>query len=121
MFAEDEQLFGIMAKESTSENEKTFFERMYNKQAYQPVGTVDVIMNATDNPEHIYIDREGFSEYLIGRQDKDVHYQVHVMCLAEALNVKLSEFGLKDDLRTILDWLRQLDYKGISYDYKEEQ
>ena len=119
LFKEDEQLFAEMEGRYISENEKQFFEEMHYKQIYKPVGCVDVIMDESSNENHVYIDREGFGEYIIGRRYDGAHYQIHVMCLSEALNTNMADIGLEASI-TLLEWLRMRDYNNILYNSKDE-
>ena len=119
LFKEDERLFADMEGRYISENEKQFFEEMHYKQIYKPVGCVDVIMDESSNEDNVYIDREGFGEYIIGRRCNGEHYQIHVMCLSEALNTNMTHLGLENSI-TLLEWLRMRDYNNISYNNKDE-
>lgn len=111
LFPADAHLFKEMAGNYTSDNEKKFFETMKYKEENEPVGTQDILFLENSNEDGIYFIREGFCEYLIGAR-----YGVHVMPLADALQVNLKDLGCVNKNMTLLDWLRQRDYKGISYD-----
>lgn len=74
----------------------------------------DLIMSENDNAEGIYIVREVFDEYVIGCA-KYIENEAHVMNLSEALNISLSEIGIRGKNMTIFEWLRSVNYKGISY------
>lgn len=114
----DEALFERMKGHYTSKKEIEFFERMRDKEEWVLTVSNDLILYELDNPDHIYIVRCEFEEYIIGHSTEG-HYdeECHAMCLADALNVNLKELGFISDDITLLPWLRNRDYAGVQYDH----
>lgn len=110
----DKELFATMRKCSISNEEFNFFQNMQYKEEYEVTLSNDLIMSENDNAEGIYIVREVFDEYVIGCA-KYIENETHVMNLSEALNISLSEIGIRGKNMTIFEWLRSVNYKGISY------
>ena len=119
--SQDEELFSRMEKESISKNEESFFAAMMKKeQEEMPVSVFDVIMDSNNNPDGIFIDKRYHSEYKIGRFFDGVLrvLPVYPISLSEALGVNL--VNLLDKDITLWQWLRDIDYVGVSYDYPWE-
>lgn len=117
LWKEDYELFDSMEGHYVSENEKTFFEKMRHKMEYEITVSNDLIMSEFDNDDHIYILRCVYEEIVVGHGLPN-HYdeECHVMTLAEALNSNLKELGFLERDVTLLEWLRERDYKDIRYD-----
>ena len=113
-----------MQTDSLTDNERTFFARMLDKESEeQPTMVFDVIMDAPDNDDHLFIVKQYSSEYKIGVKDKS---QKDYKCL-DILPTSLSE-ALSCDLYELIghhvslhEWLRERDYQGINYDYPWEE
>jgi len=105
-----------------SENEKRFFKTQRFKEEYVPTGMNDLVMHESSNQDCIYIVRLALSEYVIGHE-KVGHYdeEVHVMNLAEALNVNLKQAGFIEQNITLWEWLRARDYAGVEYDHNYDE
>lgn len=112
----DRELFATMKINSTSPEESNFFQNMQFKQLHESTLSNDLIMSEKNNAEGIYIVREEYDEYVVGciAHPKD---EAHVMNLSEALNINLSQIGIKGNHETIWDWLRSINYKGITYNH----
>lgn len=112
----DEKLFAAMTKDSISHEEFNFFRNMEFKELHESTLSNDLIMSEHDNAYGIYIVRVEYDEYLVGciSHPED---EVHVMNLADALMVRLSQIGLKEKDETIWGWLRSINYRGISYNH----
>ena len=118
LWPEDYELFAKMEGHYTSDNEKTFFEKLKYKMEKEFAPSNDLIMFEEDNDDHIYIVRCYYDEFIVGHGTKD-HYdeEFHVMNLSEALSANLMELGFIDRNITVLQWLRERDYKGIRYNH----
>ena len=117
LFKEDIELFDRMNGNYISENEKIFFETQKYKQEYAPTGMNDLVLHETSNPDHIYIVRVGFSEYIVGHGINGKYdEELHTMCLSEALEANLGQLGFINRDISLLDWLRERDYEGVEYD-----
>lgn len=112
----DIELFKAMKTKSITPEEFNFFQNMQFKEKHEVSLSNDLIMSEHDNSDQIYIVREIFDEYVIGCALHSEE-EVHVMNLSEALNITLSQIGIKGKNETIWEWLRSINYKGISYDY----
>ena len=118
----DRELYNKMQGQFLSEEEQTFFDEMVCKELYDcPISTFDVIMHEDDNDEHLYIQKEYNSEYVVGRffeNGKCVALDEHPLCLAELVDTDL--FPLLGRHITVLEWLRARTYCGINYNYPWE-
>ena len=113
----DSELFTAMKTDSITPEEFNFFQNMQFKQEHEPTLSNDLILSENDNPERIYIVREVYDEYVVGCANHPEN-EVHVMNLSEALNINLSWIGVKTPKgATIGEWLRSINYKGISYNH----
>ena len=110
----DKELFMAMKTKSLTLEEFNFFQNMQFKEEYEPTLSNDLIMSEKDNADGIYIVREVYDEYVVGCASHP-EKEIHVMNLSDALNLNLSEFGVKDKNETILEWLRSINYQGVSY------
>lgn len=113
---EDVLLFEKMEKNYTSVNEENFFKHMKYKQENEVSVLNDLIVSEYENEDEIYVVRECYEEYVVGRGvGTDGAFEEHVMTLAEALAINLKEVGLTGRDITLLDWLRECDYKYVNY------
>lgn len=111
----DRELFAAMKTDSTTPEEFNFFQNMRFKEEHESTLSNDMVLSENDNIERIYIVREVYDEYVVGCADHP-ECEVHVMNLSEALNVNLLTIGVKTQKdETIGEWLRSINYKGISY------
>lgn len=113
---EDTLLFEKMENNYTSLNEENFFKNMKHKQEYEVTVLNDLIVSEYENEDEIYVVRECYEEYVVGRGiGTDGTYEKHVMTLSDALAINLNALGLTDKNITLLDWLRECDYKYVNY------
>ena len=116
---EDIALFETMRDKYVSENEARFFRIMQHKEEYELAPQNDLLLDDKDNEDAISIVRVYNFEYEVLRirniNGKFVRAQSYSDSLADALSANLKEAGLLDDDSTLLEWLRQNDYKGIQY------
>lgn len=121
---EDKNLYERMQGHFISDKEKEFFEEMICKELYDfPVSTFDVFVHENNNEEKIFIQKQYNSEYVIGRFNDEETYNLLEdvplpICLAELLVVDL--FPLLDRHITVLEWLREKNYKCVRYDFPWE-
>ena len=116
LWTADKELFAAMKTKSISPEEFNFFQNMQFKQLHESTLSNDLIMSENDNAEGIYIVREEYDEYVVGCI-LHLEDEVHVMNLSEALNINLSQIGIKGNNETIWEWLRSINYQGISYNH----
>lgn len=121
LWPEDYELFARMEGHYVSDNEKIFFEKMRYKMEYEITLSNDLIMFELDNEDLIYIVRCIYDEIILGHGTEG-HYapEHHVMNLSEALNSNLKELGYINRDITLLEWLRERDYKGIMYNHNAD-
>ena len=114
----DAELFAAMEGNYISDNEKEFFEKQKYKQENVFTFANDLVMWELDNEDHIYIVRCMYEEYIVGHgTEGNYDEEFHSMTLYEALNANLKELGFIDRDLTLLQWLRERDYKGVQYDH----
>jgi len=115
LFDIDKQLYEKMRNNYVSEAERKFFERQEWK-AYNEYTDWELLIETNENEDGLYLLREIYTEYEIGISDERPIESIHTMTLAEILAVNLKSVGFIDRDITLLDWLRERDYKGIRYD-----
>ena len=107
--------FKEMEGKYTTENEKTFFETMLKKIRTQYTDTNETIINYENNSDGIYLYREGYDDFEVGRFVK--HHDdnpVFTFGLFGILSVDLVD--VLDYHITLLDWLRKNDFNCVQYD-----
>ena len=113
----DLELFSSMEGKYLSANEKNFFQNMRYKQELEVTALNDLIVSEYDNADEIYVVREYYEEYVVGFGiDSNGAHEEHVMCLSEALNLNLKDLGFIQRDLTLLQWLRECDYKVVNYE-----
>lgn len=120
LWSVDEELFATMLSSSITPEEQNFFQNIKFKEEHELSLSNDLIMSESNNTDGIYIVREEYEEYIIGcaAHSED---EVHTMNLFEALNTKLYQIGLKGRNDTIWEWLRSINYQGISYNHNYDK
>ena len=119
MWDEDIALFRRMEGNYQSEREREFFEKLKYKEENVLTVSNDLLMSEYDNEDKIYIVREEYSEFVVGRED--ILEEQHYMNLSETLSANLRETGLLDRDITLFQWLRERDYKGVMYDHNYDK
>lgn len=113
---EDKELFEGMRGKYISLNEENFFKNMQYKEEYEITGLNDLLVSEYENDDEIYIVREYYEEYLVGKGiDSDGAAEEHVMTLSEALSLNLKALGFIDRDISLLEWLRECDYRHVKY------
>lgn len=112
---EDRELFSKMPPENASPNEKLFFAEMEKKVFGEFAPSADLILCEDDNPDEIYIVRYYFHEFRIGRGQVNDRWRENTYALTFAEALESDMFALLDRHITLLDWLREIDFKGIDY------
>lgn len=113
---EDKQLFDSMRGHYFSFNEENFFKNMQYKEEYEITGLNDLIVSEYENEDEIYIVREYYEEYIVGQGiNSNGAKEEHVMTLKEALSLNLQELGFLNKDITLLEWLREHDYRYVKY------
>lgn len=112
----DKILFDEMQGKYFSVNEENFFKNMKYKQEYEVTGLNELLVSEYENSDELYIVRECYEEYVIGRGiNTDGAYEEHVMTLSDALSINLKKLGFIDKDITLFQWLRECDYKYVNY------
>lgn len=108
--------FKAMEGKYVTENEKKFFETMLRKIRTQYTDANETIICYGDNEDGIYLYREGYDDFEVGRYSKMVSDNpVFTNGLFGILSVDLGEALLSEHI-TLLDWLRKNDFKCVKYD-----
>jgi len=111
MYDEDVEFFANIFKKDMPANERTFFERMKEKVEGEFAPSADIMMLEEDNKDEIYLIRYYFSEFKIGKlKGKEAIYSIN---FAQAVNEDM--YILLGRHITLLEWLREIDFKGINY------
>lgn len=102
---------------AVSENERKFFTNLRQKILFETAASNDVLMNENDNDDGLYILRVGSDDILIGKnlskpneQSTPEEYSGIFLALQQDLHKYVQRHV------TLLEWLRERDYKGIRYD-----
>lgn len=103
-----------MAQEYQSNNERTFFETIKERQQHVFTYANDVLLSEYDNEDELFIVRHYFDEFEIGKAG--LVKTAYAMDIEDAMAINLYEAGLLAANITLLEWLRARDYKGIRYD-----
>lgn len=111
MYDEDIELFANVFKKDMSANERTFFEKMKEKVEGEFAPSADIMMLEEDNKDEIYLIRYYFSEFKIGI----LHGKEALYSITFAQAIKEDMFILLGRHITLLEWLREIDFKGLNY------
>lgn len=116
---EDKALFDKIAKESESENEKHFFRIVEYREKHNQSSIGDILLDSEKNPDGIGIRRFEYDWYMltIESEDRMDETELEVHTLSYLLETDISEFILeRTGYRTVLEYLRSIDYNGIDYE-----
>ncbi len=112
---EDNEACEHMIIHGETSNEKKFFSEMLSKETSEISLSGDLLMSEHDNDCGIYILREGYDEFRTGVASASPEYpEVYADGISALLAVTFKDIGLNDD-KTIGEWLREIDYKGVNY------
>jgi len=111
MYEDDIKLFSTIFHKKMSANERNFFERMKEKVEGEFAPSADFVMLEDDNEDEIYLIRYYFSEFKIGKRNSDE--DIYSITFAEAIGQDM--FILLGRHITLLEWLREIDFKGTNY------
>lgn len=109
--------FDTAIKKAVSDKEREFFERLRYKFLHETAFSNDILMHEEDNEDGLYILRVGTDDIMIGRNLEkvgDKSSPVEISGLFAALKEYIDEYVGRHI--TLLDWLRENDYRGIRYD-----
>ncbi len=98
-------------------NERDFFEKLRYKFLHETAAGNDVLMNESDNNDGLYVLRVGTDDILIGKnlsKPEEKASSEEFAGIFLALQMDLYEYVHRHI--TLLEWLRERDYKGIRYD-----
>ena len=112
LLEDDLPLFEEMKTQYVSENERIFFETLREKEINDFSSMYDMLMLNPDNEIGFFLQREYWNEYELGIGGKNCE---HCLSLREALNFDMFDLGFQNHI-SVLEWLRQRDYKGVHYD-----
>lgn len=109
--------FDAAIKNAVSDKEREFFEKLRYKILHETAFSNDVLMHEKDNEDSLYILRVGTDDIMIGRnleKPGEKTSPVEITGLFAALEDDIYEYMGRHI--TLLDWLRERDYRGINYD-----
>lgn len=109
--------FDAAIKNAVSDKEREFFEKLRYKVLHETAFSNDILMYDSDNEDGLYLYRVGTDDFMIGKWLSQPQKSVggHEFAgLFEALAENLYPWLGRDI--TLLQWLRERDYKGIRYD-----
>lgn len=115
--ADTPQEFEQAIKNAISENEKVFFETFRYKVLNETAFSNDVLMDNLDNEDGLYILRVRVDDVMIGRRtsdDMEVGAPVEFEGIFAVVDEDLFEWIGRHV--TLLQWLRERDFRGIRYD-----
>ena len=114
----DKLFFDNLGDVFASTEEKNFFENMKYKMEFEPAMSNDLIMSENDNEDGIYIVRCYDYEFIIGCHVGDTFKEEkYTMNFSDTLETNLKNCGFIDDNLTLLEWLRNRNFKGVQYDH----
>lgn len=113
---EDIRLLDSHPRSDESPNEQKFWREMKKKVLGEFAPSADLLMSEHDNDEEIYLVRYYFHEFRIGRGRTNERKKgaIYIDSFADAINVDL--FPLLDRHVSLIEWLREVDFRGIDYD-----
>lgn len=111
MYEEDVEFFSNIINIEMPRDERNFFEKLKEKVEGEFAPSADIMMLEENNKDEIYLIRYYFSEFKIGKQNSDE--AIYCITFAKAINADL--FPLLGRHITLLEWLREIDFKGLNY------
>ena len=116
MDSRDIELFEKMLSDiSLSDKEREFFIKMKEKEEGEFAPSADLVLDEDDNEDEIFIVRYYYEEYKVGRGKPDNRRRTSIYSITLAEMLESDMFDLLDRHITVLDWLREVDFKGINY------
>ena len=116
LWPQDEKILTELIRHPASTNEKNFFSTLKQKMESELAPCQEVLFSMQDNPDQIYVLRDGYDEFIIGSGKENLKWKfIHTMSLSEALATNLKESGLIARDETLLDWLRKRDYRDVVF------
>ncbi len=118
LWPEDAVILDELIAHPHTDNERAFFSALRAKMENELAPCKEVHFSEKDNSDAIFLLRDGYDEFIIGTGDENNPAEsVHVMSLSEALNVNLKDAGFINRNLTLLEWLRERDYKDAMFDH----
>lgn len=108
---EDKAFFTKVFDKEMSPNERRFFERMKEKVEGEFAPSADIMMIEDSNEEEVFIIRYYFHEFKIGKHnwDEAVYEDSFSKFIRADMYILLGRHV------TLLEWLREIDFKGVNY------
>lgn len=114
MEEKDVILFENLNLDGRSDEEILFFKELKDKTSSEFAVGMDQLIHEADNPDHIYMIRYYYSEFLIGKVfDGNIRKKIYVVTFADALEANL--YPLLNENITLIEWLRKINFSGINY------
>lgn len=129
LWPEDCRLFEEMKERCVSDEERLFFEKMKLKMEYESAPSGDDLLLGESNEDELYITLLDPYEFVISRYVEEADLGTEQNMSSEHSNRKLIKYrakNLSDALNhnlkeligrniSLLEWLRERNYKGIEY------
>lgn len=114
--SEDIKLFESEPKAFESPAEQKFWKEMKKKVLGEFAPSGDLLMSEHFNEDLIYLVRYYFHEFRIGKGlvNNRTRGSIYVDSFTEAINADL--YPLLDRHILLIEWLREIDFKGIDYE-----
>lgn len=119
LWEEDKTLFSTIGKTCQSDNEKYFFDHLFEMQQWDCCLAGELLISEESNDDRLFMMRINFDEYVIGRDSEDSS-DVHVMNLTNALSLNLKDCGFVSQDITLQTWLKNRDYSCVRYDHNND-
>lgn len=104
---------------ASSENEKEFLEQMMYKIPYEMAASNEILLKPEENEDNLYILRVGSGDFIVGQEPNNSSSPNYPYEIGGLLGKDgFLGFDLFPYLHrhiTVLEWLRERDYKGIQY------
>lgn len=123
LWPQDEALFSKVEKENMPASEKHFFKEMHKKMLDENAPWPETLVWEHDNPDSLYFLRQGYDEFMLGKGSTHEEWrenEIHTMNLSEALAINLKEVDLLDRDITLLQWLREQDFRCVRYNHEND-
>lgn len=123
LWPQDEALFSKVENETISVSERDFFQKMQSKMLDENAPWPETLVWEHDNPDHLYLLRHGYDEFMLGKgtsREEWQHHEIHTMNLSDILAINLKDAGLLQRNIDVLQWLREQDFSCVRYDHQND-
>jgi hypothetical protein len=115
MNEDDRILFENIKWDKLNPNERTFFERMKEKEENEFAPSADIVISEHSNIDEIYLIRYYYSEYKIGRGLPGHRSANAIYSDSLAAMLKSDLFPLLGRHISFMAWLTKIEFNGVDY------